>query len=71
MSGQTLDEVPEASVSELRGKEGEELRIEDHCPDYLVMIDSKHQAVVLLVLGSRGYPGDRGPLDFVMDFSLK
>merc|ERR1719509_459099 len=35
------------------------------------MIDSKHQAVVLLVLGSRGYPGDRGPLDFVMDFSLK
>jgi len=37
------DEVPEASVSELQGKEGEELRIEDHCPDYLVMIDSKHQ----------------------------
>ena len=29
------------------------------------------QAVVLLVLGSRGYPGDRGPLDFVMDFTLK
>ena len=27
--------------------------------------------MVLLVLGSRGYPGDRGPLDFVMDFSLK
>ena len=26
---------------------------------------------MLFILGSRGYPGPRGPLDFVMDFSLK
>ena len=76
-------DVPLASVSELRGEE-EQLRIDDHCPDFVVVVDRAHkvilrdidvghilfQAVVLFILGSRGYPGPRGPLDFVMDFSL-
>jgi len=62
-------DVPLASVSELRGEE-EQLRIDDHCPDFVVVVDRAHKAVVLFILGSRGYPGPRGPLDFVMDFSL-
>ena len=40
----------------------------------VIVIDVDHgplQSVVLFILGSRGYPGPRGPLDFVMDFSLK
>merc|ERR1719234_1081652 len=73
-------DVPLASVSELRGEgnftelrgEGDvQLRIDDHCPDFVIVIDRAHKSVVLFILGSRGYPGPRGPLDFVMDFSLK
>ena len=62
--------VPRASVSELCGEE-DKLMVEDHCPDFVVTIDQTLKAVVLNILGSRGYPGARGPVDFVMDFSLK
>ena len=37
-------DVPLASVSELRG-EGEQLRIDDHCPDFVIVIDRAHKVI--------------------------
>ena len=37
-------DVPLASVSELRGA-GDKLRIDDHCPDFVVVIDRTHKVI--------------------------
>ena len=37
-------DVPLASVSELRGA-GDKLRIDDHCPDFVVVIDRAHKVI--------------------------
>ena len=37
-------EVPLASVSELRGVD-DQLRIDDHCPDFVVVVDRAHKVI--------------------------
>ena len=39
------EEVPLASVSELRGVD-DQLRIDDHCPDFVVVIDREHKVML-------------------------
>ena len=39
------EEVPLASVSELRGVD-DQLRIDDHCPDFVVVVDRAHKVML-------------------------
>ena len=40
-------EVPLASVSELRGVD-DQLRIDDHCPDFVVVVDRAHKVILYI-----------------------
>ena len=41
------EEVPLASVSELRGVD-DQLRIDDHCPDFVVVVDRAHKVILYI-----------------------
>ena len=55
------EEVPLASVSELRGVD-DQLRIDDHCPDFVVVVDREHKVRLNKKIVVLHFPTGSGPL---------
>ena len=68
-------DVPHVSVSELvKDEDGDihskENRLQDHCPDYAIMVHHSQKAVTFTVLGTRIFPRPH-PHDIIMDLVAK
>jgi len=66
-------DVPYVSVSELCQDEADsdtDMRLEDHCPDFVISVHHCHKAIVFTILGTRIFPRPH-PHDIIMDLAGK